>query len=82
MSLGRIFGFRESTLIGDPAIQAYLFAGIGDSNRNGLRVDIQPKKSYFGHATSSIRVRLCAAGFAYSQRNPRIREQGWALHCD
>jgi hypothetical protein len=56
MSLGRIFRFRDSTLIGDPAIQAYLFAGIGDSNRNGVRVDIQPKKSYFGHTTSSIRV--------------------------
>jgi hypothetical protein len=45
-------------------------------------VDIQSKKSYFGHATSSFRVRLCAAGLTYSQRNPRHREQGWSLHCD
>ncbi len=39
--------------------------------RDGVRVDIQTNKSYLRHATNSFRMRLCAAGFTSSQRNPR-----------
>ena len=49
---------------------------LGDRNGDGVRVDIKTKKSYFGHATNSFRMRLCAAGFPTSQRNPRHCESG------
>ena len=38
---------------------------------NAACVDIKTQKSYFGHTTNSFRMRLYAAGLAYSQRYPR-----------
>ena len=36
-----------------------------------------------GAMTNSFRMRLCAAGFTTSQRNPRkVRNRGWSLHND
>ncbi len=42
--------------------------------RDRAGVDIQTNKTYLRHATNSFRMRLCAAGFNSSQRNPRYCE--------
>jgi hypothetical protein len=48
--------------------------GFGYRNGDRVGVDIQPTKRTLDMSDLSFRMRLCAAGFTSSQRNPRYCE--------
>jgi hypothetical protein len=51
---------------------------LGYRSCDGVRVDIQTKKAYFRHATNSVRMRLCAAGFSI-RRLTRATANWWLV---
>jgi len=61
--LGNQFANRFQA-VRDDAQRTDFSVRLGNRSRDGVRVDIQTKKSYLRHATNSFRMRLCAAGFS------------------
>jgi hypothetical protein len=54
----------------------------GDRDSDAVSVDIKTKKSYFGPATNSFRMQLCAAGFLLRSVTRVTAIRGWSPHID